>query len=120
MPSYEELTAEALARAIAAAPPPFVLDVRAPQQFDTGHVPGSRNIPVHELVRRRGELPASKAGRVVLVGEEGKRTEAAAVFMALAGYADIAVLAGGFGAWTGPTETGAVPARPAGPQLRII
>lgn len=34
-----------------------VLDVRPPEEFDAGHVPGAVNIPVHELERRLAELP---------------------------------------------------------------
>ncbi len=34
-----------------------VLDVRPPQEFAAGHVPGAVNIPVHELERRLAELP---------------------------------------------------------------
>jgi rhodanese-related sulfurtransferase len=34
-----------------------VLDVRPPEEFAAGHVPGAVNIPVHELERRLAELP---------------------------------------------------------------
>jgi rhodanese-related sulfurtransferase len=34
-----------------------VLDVRPPEEFAAGHVPGAVNIPVHELEKRLGELP---------------------------------------------------------------
>jgi rhodanese-related sulfurtransferase len=34
-----------------------VLDVRPPEEFAAGHVPGAINIPVHELEKRIGELP---------------------------------------------------------------
>ncbi|HTT10750.1 MAG TPA: metalloregulator ArsR/SmtB family transcription factor [Burkholderiaceae bacterium] len=37
-----------------------VLDVRPPEEFAAGHVPGAVNIPVHELERRLGELPKRK------------------------------------------------------------
>ena len=40
-----------------------VLDVRPPEEFAAGHVPGAVNIPVHELERRLGEL--SKRREVV-------------------------------------------------------
>ena len=33
-----------------------VLDVRPPEEFAAGHVPGAVNIPVHDLERRLGEL----------------------------------------------------------------
>ena len=37
-----------------------VLDVRPPEEFAAGHVPGAVNIPVHELERRLAELPKRK------------------------------------------------------------
>jgi rhodanese-related sulfurtransferase/DNA-binding transcriptional ArsR family regulator len=37
-----------------------VLDVRPPEEFAAGHVPGAINIPVSELARRLAELPKRK------------------------------------------------------------
>ena len=37
-----------------------VLDVRPPEEFAAGHVPGAVNIPVHELEKRLRELPKRK------------------------------------------------------------
>jgi len=37
-----------------------VLDVRPPQEFAAGHLPGAVNIPVHELEKRLSELPKRK------------------------------------------------------------
>jgi len=37
-----------------------VLDVRPPEEFAAGHLPGAVNIPIHELERRLGELPKRK------------------------------------------------------------
>ncbi|MDQ3766139.1 MAG: rhodanese-like domain-containing protein, partial [Actinomycetota bacterium] len=38
----------------------FVLDVRPPEEFDAGHIPGALSIPVAELKRRLRELPKDK------------------------------------------------------------
>ena len=37
-----------------------VLDVRPPEEFAAGHVPGAVNIPIQELEKRLGELPKRK------------------------------------------------------------
>jgi rhodanese-related sulfurtransferase/DNA-binding transcriptional ArsR family regulator len=37
-----------------------VLDVRPPEEFAAGHVPGAVNIPMHELEKRLAELPRRK------------------------------------------------------------
>jgi rhodanese-related sulfurtransferase len=34
-----------------------VLDVRPPEEYAAGHLPGAVNIPVHELEKRLNELP---------------------------------------------------------------
>ena len=38
----------------------FLVDVRTPQEFDAGHVPGAVNIPVDELRARLGEFPRDR------------------------------------------------------------
>ena len=43
-----------------AAERPFLLDVRTPQEFASGHIPGAVNIPVDDLRSRLGELPANR------------------------------------------------------------
>lgn len=40
-----------------AAKRPFLLDVRTPQEFASGHIPGAVNIPVDDLRSRLNELP---------------------------------------------------------------
>ncbi len=37
-----------------------VLDVRPPEEFEAGHLPGAVNIPIHELQKRLRELPKRK------------------------------------------------------------
>ena len=38
----------------------FLLDVRTPQEFDSGHILGAVNIPVDDLRSRLGELPRDR------------------------------------------------------------
>jgi rhodanese-related sulfurtransferase len=33
-----------------------IVDVRSPLEFKTGHLPGSLNVPLHEISRRMAEL----------------------------------------------------------------
>jgi rhodanese-related sulfurtransferase len=121
MTRFATLTADEFAQAVASDARPFVIDVRRPEEYEAGHVPGSRSIGVHELVARRAELPTSKVTRVLIVGEPGKRSEAAAAWFALMGYVDVALLDGGFAAWTGEVEKGPPPPpKKRGPELRVI
>ena len=51
---------------------PFVLDVRTPQEFASGHIPGAVNIPVDDLRSRLGELPRDrKIAAYCQVGQRG-------------------------------------------------
>jgi NADPH-dependent 2,4-dienoyl-CoA reductase/sulfur reductase-like enzyme/rhodanese-related sulfurtransferase len=43
-----------------AAEQPFLLDVRTPQEFASGHIPGAVNIPVDDLRSRLDELPSDR------------------------------------------------------------
>jgi len=87
----------------------WVLDTRPRADYERGHVPGALHCPVHELSRREKELPP-KSSTVVVVGEEGSRGRAGAVFLLLAGHGNVLLLEGGFPAWKGPVEAG--PGRP--------
>lgn len=121
MERFGVLTPAEFATAVAARPAPFVVDVRDAAAYERGHVPGSRSIPVHEVGHRHAELPHSKITRILVVGDAGKRTHAAAAWFVLMGFADVGVLDGGFGAWQGPVEKGPPQPPPAhGPQLRVI
>ena len=51
---------------------PFLLDVRTPQEFDSGHIPGAVNIPVDDLRSRLNELPRSRTiAAYCQVGQRG-------------------------------------------------
>jgi hydroxyacylglutathione hydrolase len=74
-----------------------VLDVRRPDEYAAGHLPGSLNIPLGHLVERLGELPS---GRDVLVHcAGGVRSPIAASL--LSGHAGRAVvdMRDGFDGW---------------------
>ena len=56
---YRQITASELASRIGSDRPPFVLDVRNPDEHDAWSIPTSVNIPVGELPARLGELPTN-------------------------------------------------------------
>ena len=107
--------------ALGAVRPPTVLDVRSAAAFAAGHVPGSLHLPVHDLPARRRELPSSLIERILIVADTQKRAEAAANFVALVGYGDVAVLDGGIAAFEGSLDVGPpAPPRRHGPELRVV
>lgn len=50
-----------------------IVDVRTPQEFEDGHVPGSINIPLHEVPARTAEF-RTMAAPIVLCCRSGARS----------------------------------------------
>lgn len=68
---HPQVDVEAVLAAPAAARP-LLLDVRTPQEFGSGHIPGAVNIPVDDLRTRMGELPRDrKIAAYCQVGQRG-------------------------------------------------
>lgn len=74
----------------------MVADVREPDEYLAGHVPGARLVPLGELTARVGELPRHQ--RLAVVCASGNRSLQAARWLASAGY-DAMSVAGGTKAW---------------------
>ena len=98
---------EQVLASIDAGSAPLLLDVRTPEEFASGHVPGALNIPYDELAARTGELAARRAEEVVVYCETGRRAARAADVLATAGFGDVRLLDGHMRAWRDaglPTE----------------
>ena len=86
----------------------YVLDVRTPEEFASGHVPGAVNIPYDQVASRLAEIPKDK--EVVLYCRSGRRAGLAAAELEKAGYADLQLMQGDMPAWEKaglPVEGGA-------------
>jgi len=75
-----------------------VIDVRARTEWDAGHMPGARHIPLGELADRLGEIPRDRP--VVLQCQTGGRSAIAASVLLSHGIAPVANLVGGYVAWS--------------------
>jgi rhodanese-related sulfurtransferase len=76
---------------------PFVLDVRTPEEFVSGHVPGAVNIPYDQVGARLAEVPKDK--EVVLYCRSGRRAVMAGEVLAANGYTRLQHLDGDIVAW---------------------
>jgi hydroxyacylglutathione hydrolase len=79
------------------APGMIVLDVRNRSEWDEGHVPGARHIPLAELTARLEELRGS--GPIAVHCQGGGRGAVAASVLSAAGFADVSNVEGGYEAW---------------------
>jgi rhodanese-related sulfurtransferase len=101
----------------------YVLDVRTPEEYEGGHLRGTRLAPGGQLVQETDSHMATWGARVVLVDDNGVRATMTASWLKQMGWRDVAVLVSGpaDGDWTtGPhvprvlgLESIAVPGIPA-------
>ena len=93
--SPPEITIDELAAARAGGAVRLV-DVRQPEEYEAGHVPGAKLIPLADVVARAGEIPVD--GPVYVICQTGSRSQRAADFFRNRGIEAYNV-AGGTKAW---------------------
>ncbi|HET97193.1 MAG TPA: sulfurtransferase [Desulfurivibrio alkaliphilus] len=81
-----------------------LLDVRQPREYEEGHLPGARLIPIRELPDRLDELNPDQP--VIAYCAVGGRSRAAAQLLSGQGFKEVYNLAGGIKAWEGERATG--------------
>ncbi len=94
---------------------PLLLDVRTPEEYASGHVPGALLIPVQELEARLDQLAPYKARGVITYCEKGGRAGKAIEILRGAGFQNLAVLAGSMTRWRSeglPVEQAPAPPQP--------
>jgi rhodanese-related sulfurtransferase len=77
----------------------IVLDVREGSEFATGHIKGSRNIPLKELDTRLEELKKFKDKPIIVSCRTGARSGAAIRALRKHEFAQVFQLKGGLAAW---------------------
>jgi rhodanese-related sulfurtransferase len=98
-PPRAEIDPGDLVARLAAGTAPLVLDVRSPDEFGAGHIPGAVNIPLETLAGRIDELGASPSDEIVVHCERGGRAAKAETVLRGAGYSDVRDLAGHMQGW---------------------
>lgn len=94
------ISGEELAARLAAGEAPLVLDVRTPEEFAAGRVPGAVNIPHTQLPARIDELGLEQRAReIVVYCESGRRAAEAEATLRAAGFTDVRHLEGDMRAW---------------------
>lgn len=78
----------------------FVLDVRTPEEYAAGHLPGAVNIPHDQLAARLGELSAARERDIVVYCRTGRRSAEALGVLDEAGFERLFHLKGDYTRWT--------------------
>lgn len=79
------------------APP--LIDVRTPEEYRAGHLPGAVNIPLQDFLRRFSELEHYREREVVLYCETGARAIYGGRWLASRGFRELRLLDGHMIAW---------------------
>jgi rhodanese-related sulfurtransferase len=77
---------------------PVVIDVRQPEEFRAGHIPGAVNVPLGSLAGRAEDLARSHCA-VVVVCLSDMRSRRAAAILRSSGLQKVSFLPGGTAAW---------------------
>lgn len=88
----------------------LLLDVRQPEEYKDGHIPGAVLIPLGELEARQEELERDK--KIITYCRSGHRSMAAAIALCGLGFKDVYHLEGGILNWRYETIGGIPEARP--------
>jgi len=75
----------------------FVLDVRTPEEYQAGHLPGATLIPIDQLGARYVELPQNES--ILVYCRSGNRSLEAVYFLEKAGFNHVHSLDRGFKNW---------------------
>ena len=91
-----------------------VIDVREPDEYQAGHIPGAINIPRGLLEFRLSNSPelAARDLNLMLYCKTSGRAALAARAMHDMGYLQVQSIAGGFDAWVAAGKPVAAPASP--------
>ncbi|HEY3303693.1 MAG TPA: MBL fold metallo-hydrolase [Candidatus Binatia bacterium] len=96
-----QMTPKEVQGLLGAAAPPFLVDVREPEEYDgeLGHIPGSVLMPLKDLSARAAELEPSKERHVIVVCRAGVRSTTAAAILVGLGFEHVSNLKGGMLEW---------------------
>ncbi len=94
-----DISQDALMQRIEASHEQLILDVRSPEEYAGGHVPGAINIPHDQLGTRLAEISSHKNKEVVLYCRSGRRVAIAADILQSAGFSKLLHLDGDMYDW---------------------
>ena len=102
--SYQQISQEEAARIMESGEDYVILDVRTPEEFASGHIPGAVNIPNESIgTQKPAELPDTQQ-QILVYCRSGNRSKQASQKLADLGYTNVLEF-GGIKTWSGPVVT---------------
>ena len=89
-------------KAYQATPGTFLLDVRTPEEYRGGHIPGSVNVPLQDI-DKVSAVVADKTAPLFICCQSGARSRVATRTLRRMGYESVVDI-GGVSAYPGPLE----------------
>lgn len=94
-----DISQDALMQRIKSDHAQLILDVRSPEEYKAGHIPGAINIPHDQVGSRLSEISSHKNKEVVLYCRSGRRVAIAADILQSAGFSKLLHLDGDMYDW---------------------
>ena len=88
-----------LSSKLAGTPPPLVIDLRSPEEFAAGSIPGAKNLPWSPECAEQIAARVPRATGVVFICAWGHRSAVATIALRREGFRHVAYLEGGLEAW---------------------
>jgi len=96
--TFKNVTPE-MANELIASQKPFILDVRTPGEFQSGHITNATLIPVQQLANRIGEIDSLKDRPVLVYCRSGNRSIPASQILIKNGFNKVYNMQGGITGW---------------------
>jgi len=101
--SVPTINAQDLQRLLKKKKAVFLLDVRQPEEYETGHIQGAKLMPLGSIPDHFNELPKTK--KIVVYCKSGRRSAQAMSLLQAKGFSNVVSLSGGFQAWASFQDT---------------
>lgn len=98
----KEMTLDELEDRLTGADAPLVLDVREEDEYESGHIPGARHVPVEVIERIAEQLDNRRP--IAVVCRTARRSAYACRILSQSGFTDVYNVVPGMTAWRGPLQ----------------